>query len=153
VQWVGAVEVMPRQRVLAAIRAIQDPDGIRRRAIVEPNLLPYVLGLVTPDTREGELTSYEPDEIRFTIEAPRDGLVVLNEIMFPGWHVDVDGRSAAPLVANYMLRAVRVGPGHHAVVWRFEPPRWRLYVAGYLIALAIMLGAALAPRRPSARAA
>src|SRR5207302_9119947 len=51
---------------------------------------------------------------------------------FPGWTVEVDGAPAAPVVANYLLRAVRVGPGHHRVRWRFQPPGVRALIDGYL---------------------
>jgi uncharacterized membrane protein YfhO len=94
--------------------------------------------------------SYEPDEIVFTIAAPRAGLVVLNEIMFPGWRVTVDGKEATPLRANYLLRAVEVGPGTHTITWHFQPQLWRVLVGGYLLALMIMLAAVVVPhRRPA----
>ncbi len=93
---------------------------------------------------------YEPDVIRFAIDAPRAGLVVLIEIMFPGWHVEVDGVAATPVRANYLLRSVWIGAGHHEIVWRFEPAHWRGLVGGYLGALAIMLGACITRRRRSA---
>jgi hypothetical protein len=104
-----------------------------------------------PEAVNGALVSYEPDAIAFTIDAPRDGVVVLNELAFPGWTVEVDGEPGAPVVANYLLRAVHVGPGHHAIRWRFAPPHVRALLDGYLLALAIMLVAAAWPRRPRAR--
>ena len=141
VEWVGAVEVVTDpHRVLAAVRAIEEPDGARRRAVIEdPALVPDTTG--APDSREGTLDSYEPDAIRFSIDAPRAGLVVLDEIMFPGWEVEIDGAAATPVRANYLLRGVWVGAGHHAIAWRFSPAHWKLLVGGYVLALAIMLGA------------
>jgi hypothetical protein len=157
VQWYGAIEIIAQDKALAAVRAVEEPDGQRRRAIVEPAdaaLLPNAASLTQPEAREGTLDSYEPDEIRVSIDAPRDGIVVLNEIMFPGWQVEVDGHAATPLRANYLLRAVAVGPGRHTITWRFEPRRWRVLVGGYVLALLIMLAAAALPRRqPAAEAA
>ncbi|HEY5946053.1 MAG TPA: hypothetical protein VIV40_11210 [Kofleriaceae bacterium] len=152
VQWVGAIQIVEPKQALAAVRANEDADGVRRHAIVEradAALLPNaaVLAIAPPDAREGTLERYEPDEIRVSIDAPSDGIVVLNEIMFPGWHVEVDGHAAVPVRANYLLRGVAVGPGHHTITWRFEPRRWRLLVGCYLLALAIMLAAAAWPRR------
>jgi hypothetical protein len=152
VQWYGAIEIVARDKALAAVRKTEDADGIRRRAIVEPQdaaLLPNAAALTEPGAREGTLDSYEPDEIRVSIDAPRDGIVVLNEIMFPGWHVEVDGRAATPVRANYLLRAVAVGPGHHTITWRFEPRRWRVLVGCYVLAMLIMIAAAVVPRRRS----
>ena len=84
---------------------------------------------------------------------PRDGLVVLNEIMFPGWHVSVDCADAAPVRANYLLRAVWVKAGPHTVVWKFEPRHWRMLVGCYVLALLTIAGVAVetALRRRRAR--
>jgi hypothetical protein len=154
VAWYGTtvVEKDPR-RVLAAVRATQGPDGVRRAAVVEEDMP----ATGEPETREGAVTSYEPDEITLTIDAPRAGLVVLNEVKFPGWHVTVDGSAAPPVVANYLLRGVWVEAGHHEITWRFDPAHWRLLVGGYVVVLAIIAAAAGAAasaawRRRAARA-
>jgi len=153
VAWYGAVTVAGDD-VLAAVRAVQEPDGARRRAVIErgdvaawPAGTLDRLAAAAPDERDGELLSYEPDVIRVSVEAPREGVVVLDEIMFPGWRVTVDGAEAEPVRANYLLRAVRVDAGHHELAWRFEPAHWRALVGGYALALAMMLAAAVAPRR------
>jgi hypothetical protein len=147
VAWYGAATVVGDSRqVLAAVRAAQDKDGVRRRVVVESDAsVPADYANAAPDTRTGTITSYEPDEISFDIDAPRAGLVVLNEIMFPGWSVTVDGVPSTAVRANYILRAVFVEAGRHHVTWRFDPPRWRLLVGGYLLALAIMLAALVPP--------
>jgi hypothetical protein len=116
--------------------------------VQEPALAPLVTA--PPGSIDGELVSYEPDAIAVRVDAPRAGLVVLNELAFPGWTVEIDGAAATPVRANYAMRAVLVGPGRHAITWRFEPPRIRALIAGYLIALAVMLAAAVAPRRRGA---
>lgn len=149
VQWVGKVEITDARKALDAMRALQEPDGGRRRAILDRTTAfgfpaAYLLAAAPPDAREGTLVRYDPDSIHVEVDAPRDGLVVLNEIMFPGWEVTVDGKAAAPIRANHMLRAVHVGPGTHTIVWRFEPHRWRMLVGGYLLALAIFAAALVA---------
>jgi hypothetical protein len=160
IQWVGQAVVVPQKKVLATMRGRVLPDGWRRVAVLEPAdhtlLPPSAFAWVTggdptrlgpaPAPVEGQLVSYEPDEIRFTIDAPQDGLVVLNEIMFPGWQVEVDGRAATPVRANYLLRAVWVQKGHHTIVWRFEPRRWRILVGCYVLALLVIAGAFVSAR-------
>lgn len=140
IQWVGAYAITPRRDVLPSMRAVLEPDGVRRKAIVEPADAAALPPTGEPDAREGMLVSYEPDEIRFTIDAPRDGLVVLNEILFPGWQVTVDGAAASPVRANYLMRAVWVKAGHHAITWTFSPRRWRLLVGCYVLALLLIVG-------------
>jgi len=153
VAWYGATTLVadPAQ-VLPAVRAIEEPGGERRRAVIEPAAvlqLPVLarLGFAAPASAAGTLVSYAADEIAVTVDAPGDGVVVLNELAFPGWTVEVDGAPAVALRANYLLRAVYTGPGHHAIRWRFAPPGVRALLDGYLLALAIMLVAAGWPRR------
>ncbi len=156
VQWVGRITIAPQAKALDAVRVIEEPDGARRRAVVEPADAARLsdataLEASEPEAREGTLVSYEPDEIVVRVDAPRAGLVVLNEILFPGWQVTVDGKAASPVRANYLLRAVEVGPGAHTISWRFGPRRWRVLVGAYVLALVIMLAAAAVPRgRPAA---
>jgi hypothetical protein len=150
--WLGAATVVDRD-VLAAVRAVQEPDGARRRAIVERDVaaaLPAAwLANGQPEARECVLVDYEPDAIDVSIDAPRDGLVVLNEAPFPGWQVSVDGEPAAPLRANYLQRAAWVSAGHHELAWRYRPAHRHALIGGYLLALAVMLAAAAWPRRRS----
>jgi hypothetical protein len=143
VVWYGAgVFVASAAEALPAMRALQEPDGDRRRVVLEPEdaaRVPPDFTSQALEAREGQILRYEPDEIRIMLDAPRPGLVVLNEIMFPGWEVSVDGASATPLRANYLLRAVWVGAGPHQITWTFDPPHWRTLVGGYALALAAML--------------
>jgi hypothetical protein len=164
IAWYGAVTEAARPgEVLPAMRAIGEAaaagDGVRSRAVVERDAIVWMpalaaLAAAAPGSVPGTLVAYEPDAIAVTVDAPRPGLVVLNELAVPGWTVEVDGEPAVPLRANYVMRAVYVGAGHHAIRWRFEPPGARALIAGYLLALAVMLAAAIWPRRParSARA-
>ncbi|MFT3696498.1 MAG: hypothetical protein QM831_25380 [Kofleriaceae bacterium] len=148
VAWVGAIEIVHAPGdVLPAVRAIEH-DGIRDRAIIEPEdatrLSPAAF-VGQPGTAEGTVSSYEPDRIVTAIDAPRAGLVVLNEIDFPGWHLTIDGDPAPIVRANFLLRAAWVPAGHHELVWKFDPPHWRIFVGGYVLAL-VVLGIALASR-------
>ncbi|HEY0255138.1 MAG TPA: hypothetical protein VGC41_26605, partial [Kofleriaceae bacterium] len=146
VAWVGQISFVDGD-VLSAVRAIEH-DGIRDRAIVEradAGDLPPTAFVGTPGHAEGVLESYEPNRIAFSIDAPRAGLVVLNEIMFPGWHVTIDGRESPPIRTNSLLRGAWVPAGHHELVWRFDPPHWRMLVGGYVLAL-LVIGFALTRR-------
>lgn len=156
VAWYGAVRFVadPRQ-VLAEVRASEDADGVRRRAVLEPDAIVAAPGVArlagaAPASVTGAPITYTPDEIVAAVDAPGDGVVVLDELAFPGWTVEVDGAPATALRANYVLRAVAVGAGHHVIRWRFQPPRFHALIIGYLLALAGMLAAAAWPRRPRA---
>jgi len=49
------------------------------------------------------------------------GLLVLSEIMYPGWRVQVDGSLATILEADGLLRSVILPAGSHHVLFYFQP--------------------------------
>jgi hypothetical protein len=80
-------------------------------------------------------------------ELARPGLVVLNDAWAPGWSVQVDGRDAAPVRVNDVMRGVAVGAGRHEVEWRYRVPGLRAGVALSLLGLLLCAGLAVAMRR------
>ena len=79
--------------------------------------------------------SYRPKEIRLTAQATGDSVLLLNDHWSAHWHVTVDGQPSELLRCNYVMRGVRLSPGSHEVVFRFQPPMTWLYVS-----LASLLG-------------
>jgi hypothetical protein len=59
--------------------------------------------------------------VRFTVNAPAAGYVVVNETWFPGWRATVDDRPAPILRGNVIMQAVEVPAGRHVVELRFRP--------------------------------
>ena len=79
--------------------------------------------------------SYRPKEIRLTAQSNSDSVLLLNDHWSPHWRVTVDGQPSDLLRCNYVMRGVRLSPGRHEVVFRFQPPMTWLYVS-----LASLLG-------------
>ena len=79
--------------------------------------------------------SYRPKEIRLTAQSTSDSVLLLNDHWSPHWRVTVDGQPSDLLRCNYVMRGVRLSPGRHEVVFRFQPPLTWLYVS-----LASLLG-------------
>jgi hypothetical protein len=85
----------------------------------------------------------EPDRVELEVEAPGEGWLVLRDTWAKGWTVRLDGEPAALLRADYLFRAVRVGPGTHRVEFRYGPVafRWGLgFTAVGLAGLLILVG-------------
>jgi hypothetical protein len=150
----ASVQIVETNRVLDVLRDGDNGDAPRTFAVMEPE----DAARVPPAERDiftagltplvpARVTRYEPDEIEITVDAPSRGLVVLNEVTYPGWEVEVDGTPATALRANYLLRAVSVGPGSHTITWRFRPTNFRVLAALYLLGLATVVASLL--RRPS----
>ncbi|MCP4443902.1 MAG: YfhO family protein [Myxococcales bacterium] len=150
VQWYQGARFVPKGKALNAVLEAESDTGVRRFAVLEPSdgarIEPSLrakletVGEAGGATASGELVSFEADEVTISIDAPDHGLLVLNEVFYPGWEVSIDGKPADALRANYLLRATTVGPGRHIVRWRYNPvghgPRILLYLLCMLTLLA-----------------
>ena len=67
------------------------------------------------------LVKYEPNNLQYTIESKKGGVVVFAEIYYPGWTATIDGQPAELGRVNYILRALNVKAGKHTVVLDFHP--------------------------------
>jgi uncharacterized membrane protein YfhO len=61
---------------------------------------------------------------------------VIAENNFPGWHAEVDGKSAPILKANYAFQALALNQGKHSIKMEFRPD---YYVASLIISMASFL--------------
>ena len=91
------------------------------------------------------LKKYEPNELTYSVESEKGGIVVFSEIYYPGWTAKVDGADVPVGRVNYILRAINVKPGKHTVVLTFKPAsvehtETAAYVAYLLLVLAIVAG-------------
>ncbi len=97
------------------------PDtDFRRVAYIERTSLPL------PRTRVGgtaKITRYTNTEITVETDAPRGGVLLLNDIWHPWWFAEIDGKSTPVLRANGIFRAVILPAGVKTVTFRFEPMR------------------------------
>ncbi len=94
-----------------------------RHEAVADNKYRSVLGetAVQDSTSTVVMTSYEPNELAYTIESDKGGVVVFSEIYYPGWTATIDGTAAELGRADYILRAMNIPPGEHKVVLTFKP--------------------------------
>lgn len=90
-----------------------------------------------PVSSAARVSIYEPERIVIDVGAAADGLLVLSELDYPGWHATVDGRAVPVLRANAALRAVVVPAGSHRVEMSFAP-------ASVTLGLALSIGSWLA---------
>ena len=113
-----------------------------------------VLGeaMAADSTATAVLTSYEPNQLKYTVSSQKGGIVVFSEIYYPGWTATIDGKPAELGRANYVLRALRVDGGQHEVVLSFFPKsigttETVAYVALVVLLLFIVGGIVLTLRR------
>ena len=99
-------------------------------------------------------TRYQAEEVTLSVPASSPGgIVVLSDEFYPGWTATVDGRSAPILRVDEALRGIKVGPGPHTIVYRYQP-RWfpdGLAVTALAIAVALLIAVGPRPHRTSPR--
>lgn len=159
VAWYGGVEVVPDyRRALDVLAAREQGSEPRRRAIVERGDLPAKVDGVEqvaepPPSVPGQLREYGANRIEVAVDAPAQGVVVLNEVMGRGWEVEVDGQPAEGFRAELILRGVVVGAGHHVIVWSYHPPWLRLLFTLWLAGFSALVVAGISAWRAGRRSA
>jgi hypothetical protein len=73
------------------------------------------------------------NQIALELETNTSGYLVLADQHLPGWRAWDNQQETPILTANYFMRAIRVGPGKHHIVMRYEPPG---FLAGLWVSLA-----------------
>ncbi|MBI4772555.1 MAG: hypothetical protein HY784_19510, partial [Chloroflexi bacterium] len=81
-----------------------------------------------------EVVEWSPNRIRVRGVGP--GLLVLSEVVYPGWQARVDGVLTPIEPVEELLRGVRVGEGKHEVVFEFRSRA--LYLGAAITALGLI---------------
>ena len=90
----------------------------------------------------GETVSvHYPSPQRVEIEArlEKPGLVILADVFYPGWKLQIDGREATLVRVNAMMRGAAVEAGFHRLVQTYEPASFRAGLAITCVTLALAL--------------
>jgi hypothetical protein len=111
-------------------------------------LAPGTDALAGPPGRAGActLTSYSTTRLFARCEAEREALAVLVEQFAAGWDATVDGQPTPVARANLVMRAVRLSPGSHEIVFDYHAPGLRPGLVVSLLSLFGILGLAVAAR-------
>ena len=102
--------------------ALAEAD-LRHEAVVDKQFQ-TVLGTSpaeTDSTASAQLLSYESNQLKYSVNSARGGVLVFSEIYYPGWEATIDGQPAQLGRVNYILRALKVDPGQHQVELSFFP--------------------------------
>lgn len=85
------------------------------------------------------LTKYKPNNMTYTVNSAKGGVVVFSEVYYPGWSATIDGQPAELGRVNYILRALNVKAGKHEVVLDFHPSSISITETIAYTALAVLL--------------
>ncbi len=90
-----------------------------REVLLEREMPPLPTGALTAAT--ARILSYGTTRVSIETDAPRGGVLVLNDAWQRWWTVEVDGKPAELLKANLIFRGVMVPPGKARVDFVFRP--------------------------------
>ncbi len=93
-----------------------------RLALIEDDTAPT--RTYPPSKEEGgraHIVAWDPHRVEVEVESAHPGVLILHDLYYPGWSVEVDGQPARMLRANVLFRGVEVAEGSHRVVFRFSP--------------------------------
>lgn len=102
---------------------------------------------------EVKVTRFEPGAIDVTLpgDAPVGSALMVSENFYPGWTATVDGKPATLARADYSLIGVELPAGAKSVNLRFDSAPYhlgkRITLGALFVALAMLIGGALADRR------
>ena len=95
---------------------------VSHEAVADKKFEPILKQTQTNDsTARVVLTKYEPNNMTYTVNSTKGGVVVFSEVYYPGWTATIDGQPAELGRVNYILRALNVKAGKHEVVLDFHP--------------------------------
>ena len=85
-----------------------------------------------------EVMAYTPNRAAFYVQSSERALLVLSDLLHPGWRARVDGEDVPIYATNGLFRGVLVPAGSHQVEMRFAPQSLRLGLGLMGIALLII---------------
>ncbi len=134
-------KIIPVASADEAINALSDFDS-KMEVVIDTQKYPTItkLSYAVDSTATIDLASYAPNELRYKYSNKTDGFAVFSEMYYPkGWHVFIDRVETEFYEVDYALRGMKVPPGEHEIVFKFEP---EVVQTGSTIALAgnIILG-------------
>ncbi len=136
---VGEYRVADAGETLAAMAG---PDFDPRTTVYldrEPGIRPE-----PGDSAVVEMTKQAQDEVAFTVEMDRAGILVVSEVFYPDWKATVDGSPVEVMRANHVLRALALPAGKHEVVFTYDrsliEKSARISIAAFVLTLLALAG-------------
>jgi len=125
------------EQALAAVRSGVLPDGSK--------FDPQTTGLVEEQPSgkaysKGEvaLRSHSPKLIEFDVKTMKDGFLIVSEVFYPGWEVEIDGNPGRIERVDYTLRGLEVPAGARSVRMIYRPRSFRRGLAGLVSGILVL---------------
>ncbi len=90
----------------------------------------------TTNNETVDILQYSPNEVIIEVQVNTPKFLILSDSCYPGWKAYVDGKKAKIYRANYIMRAVHLGPGKHTVKFTYDPFSFKI---GAIVTLATLI--------------
>lgn len=123
-------------------KTLREIESLRDEVIVETDA--PMASMRPKDSSTGTVLDFKvnANEVRTRFHATVPGILVLSDLMVPGWHVEINGAAAPLYRVNGIFRGVRLeGAGNYDVRFWYRPRYWTLSL---LLSIAGCIAAALA---------
>lgn len=115
-----------------------------RTVLLEEELPAPQRAAITPPMAESgvgqasvNIVRFLNDSVEIDVDTQSPGILVMSDVLAPGWKASLDGQPAMIYRANYAFRAVFVAAGKHHLTFSYDPLEFRvgavLSAAGLLI--------------------
>jgi len=140
VEIIRNMRALPRVWLVAEAEAVDGEEALRRitgesehpfnperTALLEvvPNELPHLPGGPISPESSARLLEEEPNRLLVQTRSATSAVLVVSEVIYPGWVATVDGRMAQIHTTDFILRGVAVPAGEHRVELRYTAPAAR----------------------------
>lgn len=105
----------------ATLARLADASFDPHKSVIVSGALPPPAGSNNAAAGTVEFTSYAPKQVELKAAASAPSVLLLNDKFDGGWRVWVDGKPAEMLRCNFLMRGVRLDPGTHTVLFKFQP--------------------------------
>jgi hypothetical protein len=85
------------------------------------------------------VVTYENNRIILEVDSPEAAFLFMSEAHYPGWKAYVDGIEEEILRADYVFRAIPVGPGSHRIVVVYQSLSFKVGLAVSLVTVFLLL--------------
>jgi len=144
---------LPRAYVVGGTEVLSDADAVLRRMATGP-FRPLETALLerssggadaVPVLGGGRIPhrvtrlEYGANSLEIEVENIAEGLLVVNDTYFPGWHATVNDNEVPIYKVNYAFRGIVVPPGKNLVKMTYRPRSLRIGIAITLATLAVLI--------------
>lgn len=120
--------VLPRAYLVDSVKVLADEEAVLEE-ILSPGFDPSRTALlleptpVNPVTKEGSsvrIVSYGLNVIDIEAGITDTCFVVLSDLYYPDWKVEIDGKTAKIYRTNFLVRGVPLEPGQHSIRFAYD---------------------------------